>query len=91
MAGIFETDFYEVDDTWAYAPILAVQKLLSVGDVVNSIELRLDDLNLAPKVAREAVRVAGDRYVATPWRKQTEASSMPCNGARRNRDHDRHD
>ncbi len=27
VAGIFETDFFDVDDTWAYAALGAVQKL----------------------------------------------------------------
>jgi lipoprotein-releasing system permease protein len=70
VAGVFETNFYEVDDTWAYAPIVAVQRLLSVGSVVNSIELRLDNLDLAPEMAREAARIAGKQYVAVPWEEQ---------------------
>jgi lipoprotein-releasing system permease protein len=67
VAGTFETGFYEVDDTWAYAPITSMQKLLGVGNVVNSIELRLDNLDLAPQVAKEAARIAGPQYVAVPW------------------------
>jgi lipoprotein-releasing system permease protein len=67
VAGTFETGFYEVDDTWAYAPITSMQKLLGVGNVVNSIELRLDKLDLAPQVAKEAARIAGPQYVAVPW------------------------
>ena len=31
VAGIFETNFYDVDDTWAYASLAAVQKLRSLG------------------------------------------------------------
>jgi lipoprotein-releasing system permease protein len=67
VVGLFETDFYEVDDTWAYAPIASVQKLLSLGSVVNSIELRLDDSDVAREVATQAEHVAGNRYVAVPW------------------------
>ncbi|HZL56193.1 MAG TPA: ABC transporter permease, partial [Bryobacteraceae bacterium] len=67
IAGTFETGFYEVDDTWAYVPIKSMQKLLSLDDVVNSIELRLDNIDLARQVAEQAERVAGPRYIATPW------------------------
>jgi len=73
VAGIFETDFYEVDDTWAYAPLVSMQKLLSVGDVVNSIELRLDDLNLAPQVAIDAMHLLGRHYDAVPWEDTNQA------------------
>lgn len=70
VTGIFETGFYDIDAKWAYAAIPAVQRLLSLDDVVNSIELRLDHLNLAPEVGQAAERVAGPRYMATNWEEQ---------------------
>ncbi len=48
VAGIFETDFFNVDDEWAYASLDAVRKLRSVGDVVNTIEIRLDNPGSRP-------------------------------------------
>ena len=47
-----------------------MQKLISVGDVVNSIEMRIDDLYLAPLVAVEAERRAGPGYSSTNWEDQ---------------------
>jgi lipoprotein-releasing system permease protein len=70
VVGIFESGFFEIDQLWAYAPMASVQKLTGAGDVVNSIELRLDDLYLAPAVAAEAERVAGNRYTSTSWQDQ---------------------
>jgi lipoprotein-releasing system permease protein len=70
VVGIFESGFYELDSSWAYAPIGAVQRLLSVGDVVNSIEMRIDDLYLAPSVAQAAEKAAGPGYVSTNWEDQ---------------------
>jgi len=67
VAGIFESGFYEFDDHWAFASLPVTQQLLSVGDVVNDIEIRTDDPNLAPEVGKEAVRVAGNRYTSTNW------------------------
>ena len=67
VAGTFETEFYEVDDNWAYAPINSLRKLLSLGDVVNSIEIRLDNIDTARDVAAQVTRIAGPAYVATPW------------------------
>jgi lipoprotein-releasing system permease protein len=70
VVGIFESGFFDFDDNWAYASLGNVQKLLSAGDVVNAIELRLDDLYLAPEIAREAERVAGPNYTSTNWEEQ---------------------
>jgi len=70
VKGIFESGFYDFDDTWAFASLAATQKLLSVGDVVNDIEIRADDPALARQVAGEAERVAGNRYTSTNWEDQ---------------------
>jgi lipoprotein-releasing system permease protein len=72
VVGIFESGFGEIDQVWAYAPVVSVQKLAGLGDVVNSIEIRLDDLNLAPQVAAEVERLAGNRYTATNWQEQNK-------------------
>jgi lipoprotein-releasing system permease protein len=70
VIGIFESGFYDIDDNWAYASMENVQRLLSVQDVVNSIELKLDDLYLAPQVSKQAEDLAGARYAATNWQEQ---------------------
>ncbi len=70
VIGTFESGFYNFDDRWAFASLAATQKLLSVGDVVNDIEIRADDPARAPEVAKEAVRVAGNLYSATNWQEQ---------------------
>ena len=68
VAGTFETGFYQVDDTWAYASLPAMQRLLSTtDDVVNSIELRVDDIDRARQIAQDAERVVGPRYTTEPW------------------------
>ncbi len=72
LIGIFETDFFDVDDTWAYASITAVQKLLSSGDVVNTIELKLDNPDLAPEMARVASRIVGPGYGTITWEEQNQ-------------------
>ncbi len=70
VAGTFETGFYDIDDKWAYAALPAVQRILSLSDVVNSVELRVDDMNLAPAIGQAAERVAGPLYSATNWQEQ---------------------
>jgi lipoprotein-releasing system permease protein len=70
VAGIFETNFFDVDDTWAYAPLAAVQKLGATGDTVNTIEIRLDNPDRAPQIAPQALRIAGPNYSSLTWEEQ---------------------
>jgi lipoprotein-releasing system permease protein len=70
VAGTFESGFYDFDANWAYASLPAVQKALTLGDVVNSIELKVDDLYRAPEVAKAAEKLLGPRFAATNWKEQ---------------------
>ncbi len=72
VAGIFESGFYDFDDNWAYVSMQSVQHLLSVGDVVNAIELQCDDLYRAPEVGRNAVAAAGTAFSAVNWQDQNK-------------------
>jgi lipoprotein-releasing system permease protein len=72
VAGIFESGFYDLDDNWTYASMPTVQKILSLPDVVNSIELHLDDIYLAPQVAAEAEKLAGPSFGSTTWQEQNK-------------------
>jgi lipoprotein-releasing system permease protein len=67
VVGIFESGFYDIDDSWAYTSIQAAQQALSLPDVVNQIEVKLDDLNLAPQVAQTIEKIAGPKYATTTW------------------------
>ncbi len=70
VVGTFETGFYDLDSAWAFTSLESAQRLFGLQDVVNTIELRLDDLNLAPEVAKEAERVVGPKLAATTWMQQ---------------------
>jgi lipoprotein-releasing system permease protein len=67
VAGLFESGFFEIDDNWAFCSLGAAQKALSLKDVVNQIELKVDDLNRAPEVAKEVEKIVGPRYTTTTW------------------------
>jgi lipoprotein-releasing system permease protein len=73
IAGVFETDFYEIDDLWAYTSIQAVQRALGADDVVNQIELKVDDLNRAPEIAAAIGKAIGSHYTATAWQEKNHA------------------
>ncbi len=70
VSGIFESGFYDFDDNWAYARMDAVQHMVAAGDVVNAIEIRVDDLYLAPEVALAAQKSAGPQFTSTNWEEQ---------------------
>ncbi len=70
VCGIFESGFYEVDDKWAYTSIAAEQRMLSIPDSVNRLELNVDDLNRAEDYAAEVRKVAGPKYTTTTWMEQ---------------------
>jgi lipoprotein-releasing system permease protein len=70
VVGIFESGFYDLDSTFAFTSLNSAQVVFNVGDVVNSVELRLDDIYQAPEVAKLAEKVAGPKLSATTWMEQ---------------------
>ena len=70
VAGIFESGFYDIDAFWAFTSLKSAQQVFSVGSVVNTIELRLDDIYAAPEVAKAAEKIAGPHLVANTWMEQ---------------------
>ena len=73
MVGIFESGFYEVDDKWAFTAIQPEQRMLSIDDTINRIELNVDDLNRAPEIAKEVENAAGTEATPPPpgWSRTT--------------------
>jgi lipoprotein-releasing system permease protein len=70
VVGLFESGFYELDASWAYTSLETAQRVFATSDVVNSIELKVDDISLAPQIAAEAERIAGKGLAATHWMEQ---------------------
>jgi lipoprotein-releasing system permease protein len=70
VVGIFESGFFDLDNVWAFTSIEAVQRVLSTGDVVNAIELRLADMDRAGEVARLVDPLVGPELAATTWMEQ---------------------
>jgi lipoprotein-releasing system permease protein len=82
VIGVFETGFTDVDENWAYTSMKSVQKISSLNDVVNSIELRLDNLNLAAQVAKDVEKVVGTQYGAASWEEQNQQLMKALNRER---------
>ena len=70
VVGLFESGFFDLDSQWAFAEIRSVQKVLAIGDVVNSIELKLTNPDQAAEVAAACDKIVGPRLTATTWMEQ---------------------
>lgn len=70
VVGIFESGFYELDFGWAFTDLKTAQRVLSVGDVVNSIELKLADPDKAAAIAAECDKLLGPKFSALTWEEQ---------------------
>jgi lipoprotein-releasing system permease protein len=70
VAGIFESGLYDLDSTWAFVSLPAAQRVLDLSDVVNTIELRLDDIFKAPEAAVAVQKVIGPKLTASTWMEQ---------------------
>jgi lipoprotein-releasing system permease protein len=67
VVGVFETGFYDIDELWAFTSLRAAQKLLSLEDVINQIELNVDDVHRAPEIAQQVEALVGPKYTTTTW------------------------
>ena len=73
VVGLFESGFFELDATWAFVSLKAAQDMFSLTeDVVNALELKLDDINLADQVAAEVDKIVGPKLAATTWMEQNK-------------------
>ncbi len=73
VAGIFESGLYELDSEWAFASLPSAQHVLDLNDVVNTIEIRLDNIYEAPEVARRAEAITGTDLIASTWMDQNRS------------------
>ena len=70
VAGVFESGFLQFDASMAFMELTQMQKIYSLGDVVNSIEIYVDDVDTARQVAAAAEPVIGSKLAATSWEDQ---------------------
>ncbi len=70
VVGLFESGFFDVDNTFAYATLSDVQRVTGVDNAINAIELKLDDINAAVATAAAAEKVIGNKLTATHWEEQ---------------------
>ena len=67
VAGLFESGMYEYDRSLSYIHIKDAQKILRMGDSVNGIEVRVNDIYNAGNIAGKIVKGLGFQYWARDW------------------------
>jgi lipoprotein-releasing system permease protein len=73
VAAILESDFYEYDNRWVFTSLKSAQQTLGLGNVINAVEFKLDDLNTANVVADQVEAMAGPGFTGTSWMEQNRA------------------
>jgi lipoprotein-releasing system permease protein len=72
VVGIFNTGMLEYDTTFVYTGIQEAQSLLSLGNTVTGIQLKVADVYQADKIARQINQKLGDSYYARDWMKMNK-------------------
>jgi lipoprotein-releasing system permease protein len=70
VVGLFGVDHYEYDSGLALVHIEDAQRLYRMDDAVTGVRLKLKDLFLAPRVARELARTLPGTAYVTDWTRQ---------------------
>jgi lipoprotein-releasing system permease protein len=72
VAGIFDSGFYDYDSSWAFTRLSDAQHLFALGDVIQIIEFKIDDIYKAPQVGQELEQAAGPGFMTTNWMGQNK-------------------
>jgi len=67
VVGIFESGFYEYDSTLAYISLKNCQEFLNMGDLVTGLEVRVDDIYRADRIAKTIEKKLGYPYWGRNW------------------------
>jgi lipoprotein-releasing system permease protein len=67
LVGVFEVGMYEYDAGLALIHLEDAQKLYRMPDLVSGVRLKLTDLFLAPRLARELMRTLRAEVMVSDW------------------------
>jgi lipoprotein-releasing system permease protein len=69
VVGIFDSGMYEYDSSLAYISLSAAQDFFGMGDKVTGLEIKVDDIFIADRVAQRIEQTLGFPYGARDWMK----------------------
>jgi len=67
VSGTFASGVYDYDGAFAYIHLKDAQKILRMGDAVSGIEIRVEDIYKARKIAEKMISGLGALYWANDW------------------------
>jgi lipoprotein-releasing system permease protein len=73
VAGIFDSGFYDYDANWTFVTLGSGQAMAGIGDVVSLLELHVNNLDDAGRVAEEISRRAGNGFTVSTWMDENRA------------------
>ena len=72
VVGIFDSGFYDYDSSWAFTRLSDAQRLFALGDVIQVIEFKIDDIYRAAAIGQELEQAAGPGFMTTNWMEQNK-------------------
>ena len=73
VAGIFNSGFFDYDNTWAFIRLADAQRLFDLSDVVSVLEFKVDDIYQAGTIGQKLEEAAGQGFMSTNWMEQNRA------------------
>jgi lipoprotein-releasing system permease protein len=73
VIGIFNSGFFDYDNSWAFTRLSDAQRLFGLGDLISVVQFKVDDIYQADAVAKELEQAAGQGFMATSWTEQNRA------------------
>jgi len=67
VAAIFSSGLFDLDSTWAYVPLPRAQRLLRMGDVAGTIEVRVANIYEAKTIGERVVAKLGHDFEFQDW------------------------
>jgi lipoprotein-releasing system permease protein len=72
VVGIFDSGFYDYDSSWAFTRLSDAQRLFALGDVIQIVEFKIDDIYKAAEIGRQLEQAAGPGFMTTNWMEQNK-------------------
>ena len=73
VVGIFQSGFYDYDASWAFTRLADSQQLFGLGDVVNVLEFKVDDIYQAGEIGSQLEHAAGPGFMSSNWMEQNRS------------------
>jgi lipoprotein releasing system LolC/E family transmembrane protein len=72
VAGIFDSGFFDYDNSWGFIRLSDAQRLFGLGDQVSVIEFKVDEIYKAAGIAQQIEHAAGPGFMTTNWMEQNK-------------------